>query len=206
MSELAIVELQGEAIRSRLDELADVRIAVFREWPYLYEGTREYEAKYLDVYLRSPRSFVALVYDGARCVGATTAIPLADAGGEAQQPFRDAGLAIDTIDYFGESVLLPAYRGRGLGVKFFELREAHARRYGLSACAFCAVERPDNHVARPPNYVANDKFWLRRGYRKMPALRTTFSWPDIGETESTAKPMVFWSRPISSEPSYNRGS
>lgn len=194
MGGLRIVELQGEAIRSCLDDLADVRIAVFREWPYLYEGMREYEAKYLDVYLRSPRSYVALVYDGDRSIGATTAVPLADAGMEAQQPFLEAHMAIDAIDYFGESVLLPAYRGRGLGVKFFELREAHAKRYGLSICAFCAVERPQDHPARPGNYVPNDEFWKRRGYHKQPGMRTRFSWPDIGETESTAKPMVFWSR------------
>ena len=194
MSELRIVELQGEAIRPHLDDLADVRIAVFREWPYLYEGTREYEARYLDVYLRSPRSYVALVYVGRRCIGASTAIPLADAGSEAQQPFRDAGLPIESIDYFGESVLLKNYRGRGLGVRFFELREAHARRHGLSIAAFCAVERPDSHPARPEDYVPNDAFWHKRGYRKLPELRTTFSWPDIGEIESTTKPMVFWSR------------
>jgi GNAT superfamily N-acetyltransferase len=194
MSDLRIVELQGEAIRSHLDDLADVRIAVFREWPYLYEGTREYEAKYLEVYLRSPRSYVAMVYDSDRCIGATTAIPLADAGSEAQLPFHDGQLPIGSIDYFGESVLLPAYRGRGLGVKFFELREAHANQYGLTICTFCAVERPPDHPAKPKDYVPNDEFWQRRGYRKMPELRTTFSWPDIGEAQSTAKPMVFWSR------------
>jgi GNAT superfamily N-acetyltransferase len=197
MGELRIIELQGGAIRSHLDALADVRIAVFREWPYLYEGTREYEAKYLDVYLRSPRSYVALVYDGDACIGATTAIPLAVAGAEAQQPFLEARMPIDSIDYFGESVLLPAYRGRGLGVKFFELREAHARRNGLSICAFCAVERPLDHPAKPNDYVANDEFWKRRGYQKMPTMKTSFSWPDIGETKSTAKPMVFWSRQAS---------
>lgn len=194
MGGLRILELQGESIRAHLDDLADVRIAVFREWPYRYEGSHEYEARYLDVYLRSPRSYVALVYDGDRCIGATTAIPLSDAGAEAQQPFLEAGMSIDSIDYFGESVLLPAYRGRGLGVKFFELREAHAKRHGLSTCAFCAVERPQDHPAKPRDYVPNDEFWKRRGYQQVPQLRTTFSWPDIGETVSTAKPMVFWSK------------
>jgi GNAT superfamily N-acetyltransferase len=189
---LRIEELRGAAIARRLDALADVRIAVFREWPYLYEGTRAYEAKYLDLYVRSPRSFVALVWDGERCVGATTALPLQEASTESQQPFRDGGHPIETIDYFGESVLLPEYRGRGLGVKFFELRETHARAEGLSVCAFCAVRRPENHPARPAGYTGNDAFWKRRGYRPAPEIVTLFSWPDIGEAESTAKPMAFW--------------
>ncbi|MBV8063137.1 MAG: GNAT family N-acetyltransferase, partial [Nevskia sp.] len=95
-----------------------------------------------------------------------------------------------------ESLLLRTFRGRGLGVMFFELREAHARSLGLSACAFCAVDRPDEDPRRPPEYVPNDAFWTRRGYRKLPELVTHYAWPDIGETVSTPKPMTFWMRDL----------
>jgi len=196
VSALRLQALHGTEIARHIDALANVRITVFREWPYLYDGTQEYEAKYLDVYVRSPHSLVVLVWDGDRCVGATTAIPLAYASDDAQRPFVDGGRAIETIDYFGESVLLPDYRGRGLGVKFFELREAHAREHGLSACTFCAVVRPQDHPDRPADYVSNDAFWTRRGYRQIPAIVTMLSWPDIGCTGSTAKPMVFWMKQI----------
>jgi len=197
MAELRIECLRGAEIAGQLDALAEVRIAVFRAFPYLYEGSRDYEAKYLDLYVQCPRSLAVLVWDGARCIGASTVLPLADAGAEAQQPFIAGGHAIDQIDYFGESVLLPEYRGRGLGVQFFELREAHAREHGLKVCAFCSVQRPDDHPARPAGYVPNDAFWTKRGYRKAPEITTTFSWPDIGATESTAKPMTFWLRTLS---------
>ena len=56
MAELRIQTLQAAAIADGLDPLAALRIAVFREWPYLYEGSSEYEKKYLDTYLRSARS------------------------------------------------------------------------------------------------------------------------------------------------------
>ena len=194
MSELRIQSLRGTDIATQLDALADVRIAVFRAFPYLYEGSRAYEAHYLDLYVKCPSSLAILVWDGSRCVGASTVLPLADAGAEAQAPFVAGGHDIAAIDYFGESVLLPEYRGHGIGVKFFELREAHAREHGLSVCAFCAVQRPDDHPARPADYVPNDRFWTQRGYAKAPEIATTFSWPDIGETESTAKPMTFWLR------------
>lgn len=194
MSELRIQPLRGADIATEIDALADVRIAVFRAFPYLYEGSRAYEAHYLDLYVKRPRSLAILVWDGSRCVGASTVLPLADAGAEAQAPFVAGGHDIAAIDYFGESVLLPAYRGHGIGVKFFELREAHAREHGLTVCAFCAVQRPDDHPARPADYVPNDRFWTKRGYAKAPEITTTFSWPDIGETESTAKPMTFWLR------------
>jgi len=196
MSDLRIEQLRGAEIAGQLDALAEVRIRVFRAFPYLYEGSQEYEAKYLDTYIQCPRSLAILIWDGARCIGASTVLPLADAGAEAQQPFRDGGRNIEDIDYFGESVLLPEYRGRGLGVKFFELREAHAATLGLKTCAFCSVQRPSDHPAKPADYVPNDAFWTRRGYRKAPEITTTFSWPDIGETESTAKPMTFWLRTL----------
>jgi GNAT superfamily N-acetyltransferase len=200
VSELRIQPLQGAEIATQLDALAALRIRVFRDWPYLYEGSPEYERKYLDTYLRCPRSLAILVWAGADCVGASTALPLAEAGAEAQQPFLDGGHDIAAIDYFGESLLLRDFRGRGLGVKFFELREAHARNLGLSVCAFCAVERPEEHPRRPPEYIPNDAFWTRRGYRKAPEIGTSFSWPDIGESAATPKPMTFWLRDLRSPP------
>lgn len=196
MSALRIESLHGRAIATHLNALAAMRCAVFRDWPYLYEGTHEYEAKYLQVYIDCPRALCVLVWDGERCVGASTVIPLADAPRDMQQPFLDAGMDLARIDYFGESVLLPEYRGRGLGVKFFEQREAHAHEHRLPVCAFCAVQRPDDHPMKPAAYVPNDAFWQRRGYRKVPQLQTTLDWPDIGETHSTRKPMTFWMREL----------
>ncbi|HEY1075177.1 MAG TPA: GNAT family N-acetyltransferase [Fontimonas sp.] len=196
MPGLRIESLYGREIARDLDALADLRCAVFRDWPYLYEGSRAYEAKYLQVYVDCPRALCVLVWDGDDCIGASTVIPLADAPLDMQQPFIDAGMDLSRIDYFGESVLLPEYRGRGLGVKFFELREAHARALGLPVCAFCAVQRPDDHPLKPTDFVPNDAFWTRRGYRKEAALQTTLDWPDIGEAQSTRKPMTFWLREI----------
>ena len=158
MSELRIEQLQGAAIATQLDALADVRIKVFRAFPYLYEGSLDYERHYLQTYIDCPRSLAILVWDGDRCIGASTVLPLADAGSDAQAPFIAGGHAINSIDYFGESVLLPEYRGFGLGVKFFELREAHAAALGLKVCAFCSVQRPDDHPLKPDAYVPNDRF------------------------------------------------
>lgn len=196
MSEPRIELLRGAQIATRLDALAALRIAVFREWPYLYDGSLDHEKKYLDTYLRCERSLAILVWDGAHCVGASTVLPLADAEAAAQAPFREHGRDVSRIDYFGESVLARSHRGRGLGVKFFELREAHARELGLAQCAFCAVERPHDHPARPADYVPNDAFWTRRGYRREPRLQAGFEWPDIGASESTRKPLVFWMKTL----------
>ncbi|QJD78209.1 GNAT family N-acetyltransferase [Spirosoma rhododendri] len=185
--------LTGSAIRNVFDELARLRIAVFRDFPYLYEGSVDYERTYLDTYARSERALLFAVCDGNRMVGATTALPLLDETDEVQQPFHDAGYDLSTVFYFGESILLPDYRGYGLGHRFFDEREAHARQFGdYALTCFCAVQRPTDHPQRPADYRPLEEFWQKRGYRQEPALKSTFHWPDIGETESTGKVMVYW--------------
>jgi GNAT superfamily N-acetyltransferase len=193
---LRIQSLSGPEIGTHLDALAELRITVFRDWPYLYEGTREYEAQYLNVYLQCPRSLCVLVWDGSRCIGASTCLPLVDALPDMQAPFVKQGLDLSRIDYFGESVLLREYRGRGLGVMFFDEREAHARRLGLSVCAFCAVQRDEQDPRRPPDYRGNDLFWAHRGYARFPQMQSQFSWPDIGQAQQTQKRMTFWMREL----------
>ena len=38
------------ALEAALGDVAALRIAVFRDWPYLYDGDADYEARYLDTY------------------------------------------------------------------------------------------------------------------------------------------------------------
>jgi GNAT superfamily N-acetyltransferase len=191
---LSYLTKQGAAIESVFDDLAKLRITVFRDFPYLYEGSPEYEKDYLKTYANSERAFLFAVYDGEKMVGATTCTPLRDETADVQAPFEKAGLNIDSIFYFGESILLPEYRGLGLGHRFFDEREKHAGSFGtFKKTCFCSVERI-NHPAQPADYRPNDAFWLKRGYLKMPDLKATMEWPDIGEKISTPKTMVFWMR------------
>jgi GNAT superfamily N-acetyltransferase len=130
-------------------------------------------------------------------VGATTCIPLTDEADEVREPFVAAGFNLSSVFYFGESILLRAYRGHGLGHRFFDVREAHAASFGtFSTTCFCAVDRPIDHPLRPADYQPLDAFWTKRGYRKESRLQSVFSWPDLGETESTPKSMTYWTRSL----------
>lgn len=194
---VSIRRLSGDQIKPYLDDLARLRIEVFRHFPYLYDGDMDYERKYLDTYARSPESLFVLALDGESVVGAATGIPMDHETDEFKGPFNEQGYEPDKIFYFGESVLLPNYRGQGIGVAFFDHREGHAREQGrFTHCCFCAVERPQDHPLRPADYQPLDSFWHNRGYRKVPELTTTYAWKDVDQAAETAKPMTFWLRRI----------
>jgi len=189
---LSVAPLIGPALNSALDDLARLRIAVFRDFPYLYEGTLEYEEKYLQLFSKGKDGIIVAARDGETIVGCATGSALVTHHGPLQEPFKETGADLDTIFYCGESVLLPDYRGHGIGHAFFDHREAHAKAKGYKTSAFCGVVRPADHPLRPANYQPLDPFWTKRGYRKADNLMAHFSWQDVGETDQTEKPMQFW--------------
>ncbi|MFN0059585.1 MAG: GNAT family N-acetyltransferase [Planctomycetota bacterium] len=180
-------------MRPHLPALARLRIAVFREFPYLYDGDLAYEERYLRVYSDSPGSVFVLAADGERIVGVSTGLPLLDAEPNFIAPFVEQRFRPEQVFYFGESVLERGYRGRGIGVLFFAEREAHARRLGdFRYTTFCAVDRAPNHPRRPRDYVPLDDFWRKRGYERQPELTTDLSWRDLDESAASPKRMTYW--------------
>lgn len=193
---IRVVRFTGEQMRARLDDLARLRIEVFRAWPYLYEGSLEYERGYIARYAQARTGVIVVALDGDTVVGASTALALDEEADYVRAPFVRAGMDTTQVFYFGESVLLPQYRGHGIGVRFFEEREAAARGFGYPLCCFCAVQRPEDHPMKPAEYVPLDAFWGKRGYVRRPDLVASFSWRDIGDAAETAKPMVYWMKDL----------
>lgn len=187
----------GAAMRPYLPALARLRIAVFRAWPYLYDGEVDEEQIYLSELAQSPRAGLAVAFDGVEPVGCSTCLPLMDAEASIRAPFQAAGLDPTRYFYFGESVLLPHYRGQGIGVAFFAAREDHARRTSEAdyAC-FCAVERPADHPLRPADAVPLNGFWQRRGYTHRPDLACTMHWKQVDSTGKAANRLSFWIKPL----------
>lgn len=193
MKELHQELATGKDIAKLIPSLGQLRIRVFYDFPYLYEGSQEYEEKYLQVYTQNPLSIAFGVFDGDNPVGATTGMPLSAESKEIQQPFLDRGLNTDAIFYFGESILLPEYRGQGLGHRFFDVREKHALENGFKITAFCSVVRPEDHPLKPVDYRSNHAFWTKRGYTQQD-YSCRMSWLDRNETTETEKELIFWTR------------
>jgi GNAT superfamily N-acetyltransferase len=194
---IRVEPLLGERLQARLADVARLRIEVFRAFPYLYDGDLAYERKYISAFAASRDAVIVAAFDGDEVVGASTAAPLATQMDEVTAPFRARGDDLSSYFYFGESVLKQAYRGRGIGVRFFDERERHARLCGARFTTFCAVVRSSGHPARPTDYEPLDAFWGRRGYVAQPGLICHLGWKEIGEAEESPKAMQFWTKRLS---------
>jgi GNAT superfamily N-acetyltransferase len=194
MAEVTVRCLQGAQIETVLDALADLRITVFRDWPYLYDGDRAYEQRYLAAFAASKRALVVGAFAGERLVGAATALPLADEHAAMRAPFEARGDDVARLFYLAESVLLPDWRGRGLGHRFFDERERAARAGGFEEAVFCAVVRDPNDPRRPRDERALAPFWRKRGYLPARGVTCRFAWRDVGETWESEKTLQFWRR------------
>lgn len=188
--------LEGGALLAAIDDLARLRMRVFADWPYLYDGDVAYEADYLREFMAAPDAVLVAALDGEAIVGAATASPMHAQKPEFRRVFEERGLDTGALFYFGESVLLPEYRGRGIGHAFFDRREARARECGATSAVFAAVVRPDDYPARPSGYVPLDAFWRKRGYAPMPGFVTALAWKDHDEPAASDKPMQYWIRSL----------
>ncbi len=194
---IVLREFSGTDVGPWLADVARLRMTVFGEYPYLYDGSFEYERNYLATYARSADSLFVLAFDGVRAIGASTAVPLADEIDTFRKPFVEQGIDPHAVLYFGESVLLREYRGRGIGGRFFDSREARARALGrFRWTAFCSVLRDNDDPRRPPDHHGNESLWRRRGYAPVADMHAELAWQEHGHPAPVMHRLGFWLRPL----------
>lgn len=195
---IAYKKIQGSEIKNWLEPLASLRIEIFREWPYIYEGSIDYELTYLSRYASTKNAFVSMAFHSSQIVGATTGLPLSEeTHSEIKKPFLNEGFLENEVFYFGESVLKKKFRGCGIGSAFMQQREDFAKKLsGITTLSFCAVQRPLSHSLRPDDYQPLDHFWKKRGFQPQPHMQCELSWQDLDQTIETRKPMMFWIKKI----------
>lgn len=192
MSEITVTRYKGKQGLKYIEELAKLRILIFKEYPYLYQGDLHYEMEYLKTYAGCSEAILVVAQYQDNIIGVSTAIPLQFETAECQHPFIEQGLPINEFFYLGESVLLPQYRGSGIYRDFFRERETAAKEFGSKNTTFCAVVRDPKDARRPSGYTPLDSIWHHFGYEQHPELSTHYEWQEIDEKHKTRKPMTFW--------------
>lgn len=187
----------GLAVTPWIESVSQLRIEIFREFPYLYEGNFEYEKNYMSGYLSDPRAVFVLVKDGNNLVGAATGMPLisdSDIVKDARCVFEKHALTCEEYYYFGEAVLLPAYRGKGLYTKLITVRERKAKEFGFTRLCFLAVRQRNNHPLKPDGFQGTDRIFEHAGFRKT-EMSIKYDWPTIqpdGSAKNSKHVMFFW--------------
>ncbi len=190
---IKICKFVGDKMKTYIPAIAKLRVEVFHDYPYLYESSTHAEADYLKKFANCKDAVLIIVFDRSEIVGVSAGIPLENEPDEIKQTFLDHQFDTATCYYFSESMLLKKYRGRGLGHHFYDEREAHVRKLGrYTHISIGDISRPGDHPLKPDDYISPDDFWKKRGYVKHQELACPMSWPDIGEEQSSVKPMIFW--------------
>lgn len=184
--------LTGTAIADALDEVATLRLEIFQEYPYLYQGRREDELTYLVTYAEAPDASIILAYHGQAVIGAVAGMPLIHEDALMLGAFAGTTFPLNEIYYVGELLFRPDYRNGGLGRKLLAQLESHIRSLGCYRKLTCAtVDRPDDHPLRPRDYIPITKFLARTDFARLPGVTTSFIWR---ETDGVKRDhtMQFW--------------
>ena len=186
-----------EKIDKFIDDIARLRISIFREYPYLYDGDKVYEADYLKKFIHTEDSIMVLAFSDENIVGALTGLPLRYEEPNVREPWIQSNIPVDHLYYFSEGLLLREYRNRGIGRRMFQLAEnwvENTQRY--EAFTLATVIRNDDHPKKPKGYHSTDPFWEKLGYRKSNGIICTIPWKEVGEPQESPKPLLFWSKNI----------
>jgi GNAT superfamily N-acetyltransferase len=181
---------RGAEIVKVADSLYYLAITVFREFPYLYEP--ETEENHLERYTKMENSFALMIYDGDKLAGATTASLLKEEVDMVRTPYEKAGFDPDKTFYFGESMLLPEYRGMGNYKKIMSERIKAAVESGADKASFISVIRPDNHPLKPTEYMQLKPIWNRYGFFENPHVDMKWTWKDVDKPKADLKSLTAW--------------
>lgn len=195
-SDVTTAMVQGDDVKSVIPAVAELRLTIFREYPYLYDGTLSDELEYLKRYATVKGGMVVCAMYEGRVVGAVTGIPL-DAEDEAfLTPLRTAGEDVAGCYYVGEALLFPPWRDSGLGSRLLDTLVCEVESWGCYNRLVCAtICRDPSDPRKPEAFIPIDGFCQRHGFILHPDLVASVSWREEGGGVCPHD-LVFWMRSL----------
>lgn len=180
--DLTIQVVRGSEITPYLRTIADLRIKVFSEYPYLYDGDLKTENEYLNMYREKEGTLLVAAKDHGNVIGLILGTPYKELPDDYQQPFVKKSIKTDPIYYLGDIILLKEYRGKGIGQQLYEVFEKEvrsAKKY--EAIAMCELITHSSDAKRPRDYHSLDPFWRKRKYSRHFDIVISAPWNEVGE-------------------------
>lgn len=188
--------LTGREQQSIINFIAQQRIAGYREYPYLYEGTMAEEISYITWLVACPSSATAVAYYGSEPVGFVGGISVIDFDEHFKgsiEMFKQAHINPDKFYYLTDVIVTPEHRGHQLGIRLFKALEYYAKSLSYTHSC-CVTESHESHPLKPGNYKPIDTMLIQLKYQKtLMAMR--FSWVTRQkETESIIQEhtLTYW--------------
>jgi predicted GNAT superfamily acetyltransferase len=193
---------KGNDIRPYINTVANFRIKIFREYPYLYDGNFEYEEKYLQGYASNPNSLLILVTENNETIGVATSLPLesdSDILSDVEKLFLAQAYKPEDFYYLSEIMIKPGCRHRGIAKKIYQIRVNKALENGFKYLCFAAIIKSKDDPNKPESYFNPAPMWKAMGFVPHDSITIEYNWPTIQSNgNSIDKPhkLKFWIKPL----------
>ncbi len=174
-------------------------ITMFKEFPYLYDGSYEVEKEEKDYFYTSDCSLTLIVFDQDEIVGVSRSILLSEYLEDLE--FSSASEDFNQTDYMyiAEVMIKEQYRGQGLLRLFFDYHEQFAREQKCSYSLFATVVRPVDHPLRPVDYRSLEPLWKHFGYTTLSEPKMILAWKQIDTEKLVDNQLDLWCKKVVNE-------
>ncbi len=193
MTDIHVRSFSGAGIKPYIHSIAKLRCEVLRDYPYFEEPDLPGTTQYLKTISSCKEALAVLIFDNTTLVGVSLGYPCALEQSELHRLLKEKELPLQAFYFFGESVLLKPYRGRGIGHHFFDAREAHvAHLPTFKHILFCTPSQIESTTGRPSDFVPLHDFWRKRGYVHHPEMHILLPRKRMGEELPQELSLTCW--------------
>lgn len=197
-NDLILKVFLGNEARRYSQQMARVYINMFKEFPYLYEGSIvECEKNYLEGYFISNLSRILLLFKNERVVGVSVSLPV-DEVKETKIKSTFLKKQLDTSKYFyiGGTVIEEPFRSLELIRTISKYHETHAKNNGYSQLVFVTVKRNPFHPSQTVNYRTLEPIWQHLGYSLVEGIEVKDKWKQADTHQEEENTLHIWTKAV----------
>ena len=189
---------KGNEITPYVSDITQLSLQIYREYPYLYEGTEEEYLPFIQRYSESNDGIASILFDDKKLIGVCIGMPLNEMRDNYLGNFSSITKEeLDSLYYLGEFLLLKQYRSQGNGKQMYTSFENEVIKKSLyKTLCFCKIQEFLEHPSQPDNYFSMNNFWKQSEYVAREDLSFNVDWVNVNETTLSPHQLYFWFKPL----------